>query len=64
METNSGASAGGHGDLAKLEAELMALSSNLAELEATLRTLLETMQMQLALELGAPKAGDRAVRWN
>jgi hypothetical protein len=64
METNTDTPAGGHDGLAMLEAELMALSSNLAELQATLLTLLEAMQMQLALEVGAPKAGDQAVRWN
>jgi hypothetical protein len=59
-----GAFAGGDDGLALLEAELATLSSNLLELKATLAALLETMQMQVALELGAPKAGDQAVRWN
>jgi hypothetical protein len=64
METNTGALAGGDDGLAMLEAELVALSSNLAELKDALAMLLEAMQMQLALELGAPKSGDQAVRWN
>ena len=64
METNNGAFAGGEDGLTLLEAELAALSSNLAELKATLVELLETMRMQLALEVGAPQAGDQAVRWN
>jgi hypothetical protein len=64
MDINDGAFAEGEERLALLEAELAALSSNLAELKATLAALLEAMQMQFALELGAPKAGDQAVRWN
>jgi hypothetical protein len=64
MKTIDGAFAGGDEGLALLEAELMALSSNLADLKAALVVLLEAMQMQFALELGAPKAGDQAVRWN
>ena len=64
MNTDDGAFAGSDDGLALLEAELAALSSNLAELKTTLVELLETMQMQFALELGAPQAGDQAVRWN
>ena len=50
--------------LALLETELAALSSNLSELQAALVTLVETMQMLCALELGARQAGDQTVRWN
>ena len=64
METSNGAFAGDDGGLTLLEVELAALSSNLAELKSSLVELLETMQVQLALELGAPQAGDQAVRWN
>jgi hypothetical protein len=64
METNDGAFAAGEDGFALLEAELAALSNNLAELKSTLVELLETMQMQFTLELGAPRAGDQAVRWN
>ena len=64
METDTGALAAGDDGLAMLEAELVALSSNLAELKDALAMLLEAMQMQLALELGAPKPGDPVVRWN
>jgi hypothetical protein len=64
METNNSAFAREEDGLALLEAELAALSNNLAELKSTLVELLETMQMQFALELGAPPAGDQAVRWN
>jgi hypothetical protein len=64
METNNGAFAEDDDGLALLEVELAALSNNLAELKSSLVELLETMQMQLALELGAPQAGDPAVRWN
>ena len=64
METNTGALAGGDDGLAMLEAELLVLSSNLAELKDALAMLLEAMQIQLALELGAPKSGDQAVCWN
>ena len=63
METHNSALAGDDG-LAALEAELAALSSNLADLQASLVALLEAMQMQFALELGAPRAGDQAVRRN
>lgn len=64
MDTNYGQFAGAEDGLALLDVELAALSDNLAELKATLAELLETMQMQLALEVGAPQAGDQAVRWN
>jgi hypothetical protein len=64
METNNGAFAEGDDSLALLEAELAMLSSNLAELKSTLVELLEAMQIQFALELGAPQVGDQAVRWN
>jgi hypothetical protein len=64
METNNGPFASGEDGLALLEAELAALSDNLAELKATLVELLETMRTQIVLELGAPAAGDHAVRWN
>ena len=64
MNTKNGAFADGDDGLALLEAELAVLSTNLAELKAVLITLLEAMQMQFALDLGAPKAGDQAVRWN
>ena len=64
MDKHNGAFAGGDDGLASLEAELATLSSNLADLKASLVELLEAMRMQLALELGAPQAGDQAVRWN
>jgi hypothetical protein len=64
METNTGAPTSGEDGLALVEAELAALTNHLAELKAALAELLETMQMQFALELGAPPAGDQAVRWN
>jgi hypothetical protein len=55
---------GAYDGLALLQAELTALSSNLVELKNTLIELLEAMQLQFALELGAPQTGDQTVRLN
>ena len=54
----------GEDGLAQLEAELATLSRTLEELKSSLIALLETMQIQFALELGAPQAGDQTVRLN
>ena len=54
----------GDAELALLEAELAVLISSLEALKIALAALLESMQMQHALELGAPQAGDQTVRWN
>jgi hypothetical protein len=64
MEMNNGTFAGGDDGLAQLEAELATLSHTLAELKTTLIELLEAMQLQFAIELGAPAAGDQQVRLN
>ena len=50
--------------LARLEAELASLMSNLEQLKSALAELLTAMQLQCALERGAPEEGDQMVRWN
>ena len=50
--------------LARLEAELASLMSNLEQLKSALAELLTAMQLQCALERRAPDEGDQMVRWN
>jgi len=50
--------------LARLEAELALLTDSLSALKAALTELMDAMQLQVELELGAPQTGDQAVRWN